>query len=717
MAKVRDKNTDSIFWEWELNERQREAVEHMGSPLLILAGAGSGKTRVLTYRIANLIKSHGIKPWEILAITFTNKAALEMRDRVISLVGPTAKEMIIATFHSACARILRKEIEKLGYSSRFVIYDEADSIRLITSCLSELGYDMRQYHPRGLRAHISSLKNEMIDPDVAGINSSNPFEKVAAEIYSLYQQKLKDNDALDFDDLLLLVINLFEIYPDVLKKYQERFRHILVDEYQDTNMPQYMFIKMLAGEHRNLCVVGDDDQGIYSWRGADIRNILEFEKDYPDARVIKLEQNYRSTQTILDAAGAVVSYNRSRKPKVLWTKNPPGDRVKVCVVPDERAEASFIVSEIKRLAENHKARYSDIAVFYRVHAQSRSLEEAMVREGIPYRIFAGVKFYERAEIKDIIAYLRVIHNPRDSISLKRIINVPSRGIGLKTLSVVEEYAGRTGLYLLDALKDADEIQALGRMAKNKIKSFVELLEDLITFSREHGVDELIEEIWTRTGYMAELEAEKTVEAESRILNLKELLNVVVDFRDQYGAVTLEDFLERVALVNEIDDYDEKAGYVSLMTLHNAKGLEFPYVFITGMEEGLFPHSRSMEDSKDIEEERRLCYVGMTRAKKGLYLLRALSRSYRGISFSAMPSRFLLEIPDAFVEELSWSDERGIEQHPLEVEIGDTVIHEMWGEGVVLEVRGDGDDGEVSVDFETVGVKNLMLKYAPLKKLT
>ncbi len=717
MAKVLGENIESVFRDWQLNEKQREAVEHMGSPLLILAGAGSGKTRVLTYRIANLIRFHGVKPSEILAITFTNKAALEMRERVISLVGIAARDMTISTFHSACSRILRSEIERLGYSSRFLIYDEADSIRLITSCLSELGYDKRQFHPRGLRSYISFFKNEMIDPDIASLNAANPFEQVAAETYSLYQQRLKENDALDFDDLLLLVINLFEIYPDVLKKYQRRFKHILVDEYQDTNMPQYLLVKLLAQGHRNLCVVGDDDQGIYSWRGADIRNILEFEKDYPDARVIKLEQNYRSTSTILEAAGAVVRCNRSRKPKTLWTENPPGEKVKVCVVPDEHTEAFFIAEKIKRLVGDSNARYSDIAVFYRIHAQSRVIEEIMVMEGIPYKIFAGIRFYERAEIKDIIAYLKVTHNPKDSLSLKRIIYVPSRGIGRKTVSIVEEYSKRTGLSFFDALKDVDNIPALGQAAKNRIKDFVKLIEHFVDFSRENGVDELIEEIWDKTGYMAELEAEKTIEAESRILNLKELLNVVVDFRNQYGAATLEDFLERVALVNETDDYDEKGGYVSLMTLHNAKGLEFPHVFITGMEEGLFPHSRSMEDSSDIEEERRLCYVGMTRAKKGLYLIRSLTRSYRGVPFSSMPSRFLLEIPDNFIEEISWSSAEEKAFPLLDLREGDVVLHEMWGKGVVLEVKGEGDDGEVRVDFETVGVKELMLKYAPLRKLT
>jgi|BarGraNGADG00312_2_1021985.scaffolds.fasta_scaffold00390_6 DNA helicase II / ATP-dependent DNA helicase PcrA len=700
----------------DLNPPQREAVEYMGGPLLIIAGAGSGKTRVLTYRIAHLVHDCSVSPWDILALTFTNKAAGEMKERVGRLVGIPARDMMVGTFHSSCARILRREIAPLGYTSNFSIYDEIDSVRLITQCVQDLGLDKKSYHPRALKAVISQAKNEMIDEECFGDRVEGDFfMEVAWQVYKRYQERLRQNDALDFDDLLLVMVNLLELYPAVLARYRERYRHVLVDEYQDTNVVQYYLVKMLAEEHRNLCVVGDDDQGIYSWRGADIRNILEFEKDYPDARVVKLEQNYRSTSQILDAAGGVVRNNTGRKPKTLWTSNPPGEKVRYHMAPDEHGEAMFAAAEVERLHSEGRS-YSDAAVFYRTHAQSRVLEEQLIRLGMPYKVFGGTRFYDRAEIKDIIAYLRVLVNPRDEVSLRRIINVPARGIGKTTIASLDEYAIRNGVSLMDALRDAEHAPGLSQRAVKCLDSFLQIIDRLAAYAADHDIDEVLEEVWGATGYMADLAAQHTLEAESRVENLKELHGVVADFRSEYGAASLEEFLERVALVSDTDDLDTSAGYVSLMTLHNAKGLEYPVVMMVGMEEGVFPHIRSMEDLDDLEEERRLCYVGMTRARELLYLTHAGTRSLWG-GLNANPvSRFLREIPDELIEEAEVAFEAGDFERggpAISVAPGDTVVHAKWGRGVVASLKDLENDVEVTVDFPSVGQKRLLLSFAPL----
>ena len=700
----------------DLNPAQREAVVYNDGPLLVIAGAGSGKTRVLTYRVAHLVHEYRASPSNIIAITFTNKAANEMKERIHRLVGVSSRDMMVGTFHSACARILRREITPLGYSSSFSIFDEMDSLRLIIQSLEELGLDRRMYHPRALKAVISGAKNEMVDEESFYQGVDSLFEEVAAQVYKRYEEKLRENDALDFDGLLLVTVNLFELYPKVLENYRERFRYVLVDEYQDTNIVQYKLVRMLAEEHRNLCVVGDDDQGIYSWRGADIRNILEFEKDYPDARVVKLEQNYRSTDNILSAAGAVVKNNRGRKDKALWTQNPPGGKVLYHIASDEHGESALVCREIGAMANSEGKRFDEAAVFYRTHAQSRVIEEMMIRRGIPYRIFGGTRFYERAEVKDIVAYLRLIANPRDEVSLRRIINVPPRGIGKTTVKAVEEYARANGVSFLEALKGVEEIPGLTSRAGKKIGEFIELVYGFAQFAGEHEVHELLEEVWDRTGYMADLEAQRTIESEGRIENLKELLSVVADFRDEYGAVTLTDFLERVSLVDDTEDLDTSGGYVSLMTLHNAKGLEFPVVFIVGMEEGIFPHIRSMEDEQDLEEERRLCYVGMTRAREKLYLLHAATRRLWG-GLSANPiSRFLVEIPGGYLEAIEFEEEGKEEERELiEVNVGEKVVHDKWGPGTVIEILELEGDCEVTVDFQGTGEKRLLLRYAPLSK--
>ncbi|MDD5748050.1 MAG: UvrD-helicase domain-containing protein [Actinomycetota bacterium] len=698
-----------------LNSSQKEAVLHESGPLLIIAGAGSGKTRALTHRIAHLVVGLGVKPSEILAVTFTNKAAREMKERLDNL-GVRSSQMMIGTFHSCCARILRREITKLGYTTNFNIYDEADSKRLIARCIDELELSRKQFPPGALRASISRAKSEMIDTDTYAKSDLDFFREVVLKVYRMYQEKLRSNDALDFDDLLYVTVNLFELYPDVLESYQMRFRHVFVDEYQDTNLVQYRLTKLLAEKHRNICVVGDDDQGIYSWRGADIRNILEFEKDYPNARIVKLEQNYRSTPEILSAAGAVIEHNASRKEKTLWTKNSPGDKVRHILVDDEHGEASFLSDFVRGYVEEKRGNYGDIAVFYRVHAQSRIIEEEFIRNGIPYRIFGGTRFYERQEIRDILSYLRVIANPRDELSLRRILNVPPRGIGKTTLHRLERYSMENGLSLYDSLGMADDISALSPRAKANIKGLHELMENLREYSEEREAANLIEEVLERTGYMELLRNGGTIEAESCIENLNELLNVARDFAVNFGAVSLGDFLERVSLIDDTQDLDEKAGYVSLLTLHNAKGLEFPAVAIIGVEEGLIPHARSMDYSEEIEEERRLLYVGMTRAKELLLLLSAAFRSVRGRLEANQNSRFLEEIPEGFVE-IEDKAEIPFDLGTIELEEGDKIIHKKWGEGTVVSLENLPDDIEITAQFQTVGLKRLLLSYAPITKVT
>ncbi len=698
----------------DLNPQQREAVEYMDGPLLVVAGAGSGKTRVLTYRIAHLVHARGVSPREILALTFTNKAAGEMKERVERLLRIPARDMMVGTFHSSCARILRREIAPLGYSSGFSIYDEVDSVRLIGQCLDDLNLDKKSYHPRALKNVISRAKNEMVDEESFEVDSEGGFfMEVARRVYARYQERLRENDALDFDDLLGLMVNLFELYPDVLARYRRRYRHILVDEYQDTNMVQYRLVKMLADEHRNLCVVGDDDQGIYSWRGADIRNILEFERDYPDARVIKLEQNYRSTCQILTAAGQVVENNTERQAKTLWTANPPGEKLRYFMAPDEHGEAAFVCSQIELLAGEGRG-HDQVAVFYRTHAQSRVIEEQLIGKGLPYRIFGGTRFYDRQEIKDTVAYLRLLANERDEVSLRRVLNVPPRGIGKTSVAALDEYTRRNGVCLMAALRDAGDVPGLSRRALNSISSFIEMMDALAAYASTHDVDSLLEEVWAATGYMEDLRGQKSMEAESRIENLEELHGVVAEFKSEYGAAGLQDFLERVSLVSDTDDIDSKAGYVSLMTLHNAKGLEFPVVFIVGMEEGVFPHVRSLESLDELEEERRLCYVGMTRARELLYVTHAGTRSLWGGAAANPVSRFLREVPGELVEALECEPEAGPAQRDrLALEPGDTVVHSKWGQGEVVSLEDLDGDCEITVDFPSVGTKRMLMSFAPL----
>lgn len=745
-----------------LNPPQRRAVLYSGGPLLIIAGAGSGKTRVLTHRIAHLVEGLGVSPRNIIAITFTNRAAGEMKERVRVLVGPQVEGMMVGTFHSSCARILRSEISALGYSRQFTIYDEIDSLRLVESCMEQLEIDRREWNPRSIRYAISAAKNDMVDYvsfEEDARHRGDPFSMVVAMTYQRYQENIQLNNACDFDDLLLLPVNLFEMYPEVLEKYQDRFRHVLVDEYQDTNMVQYRLVKMLAGKHRNLTVVGDDDQGIYSWRGATIRNILEFEQDFPDCSVIKLEQNYRCSSNILSAAGEVIKRNDSRKPKGLWTGNPTGEPVHCVTAASEHQEAVYVSDESARAVREEGLNYSDIAVFYRTHAQSRVIEERLIRDAIPYRIFGGTRFYERREIKDTLAYLKVMCNPGDSVSLLRIINVPARKIGATTVSRLNRHSRDHGIPLFDVLGDPAQVNDLSAAACARVSAFSKMMESLRQL-KEQGeqLPVLLKEVWGRTGYLSLLEAEGTAEAESRIENLEELLNVAEDFRSQYGAVTVEEFLERASLVNDTDELSRSGGYLSLMTLHNAKGLEFPVVFMVGMEEGLFPHIRSMESASEMEEERRLCYVGMTRAMKKLCLLRAEKRHFRGAPISNRPSTFLEDLPPGQIRKarIGRQEEAGVEYagilpgtgrpaaarvHPArpvgapeqeaapapgngapagagappEVRAGESLVHRKWGEGRVLKTWEGNDGMEAEMEFDSVGKKQLILKYAPLSR--
>ena len=627
-----------------LNPTQRDAVEHTEGPLLILAGAGSGKTRVLTHRIAHLIDQGLASPDEVLAITFTNKAAREMKDRVALLVGPDSRRMWVSTFHAFCARILRVHAEKLGYKREFTIYDGADQVRLVKRCIVELGKDPKRFNPRSFQSQISSAKNVLMSPDDFLRRSEGYIAENVAEVYDLYQRRLYENNAMDFDDLIMQTVALLELFPEVRDRYQTRFKFIHVDEYQDTNHGQYRLVNVLAAAHRNLCVVGDDDQSVYSWRGADIRNILDFERDYPEAKVVKLEQNYRSTQTILDAANAVVANNASRKAKELWTAGGEGERIRVFAASDEYAEARFVVSEVEKLTgRGEPAR--EIAAFYRTNAQSRALEDVLVREGVPYQIVGGVRFYERAEIKDAMAYLAVVSNPADSVGLERIINVPKRGLGNTSVAKLQDHARRSGITLYEALAEASEAGLAGKAAK-ACASLRELFEGWRVAAREVPPAELIGAVLDESGYRGELRNENTIESESRLENLEELINAAREYERVEPEPTLDGFLQEQALYSEQDSVTSEGGSVTLMTLHNAKGLEFDHVFVVGMEEGTFPHARSL-DEQNLEEERRLAYVGITRARKTLTLTHAKLRSNWGEREYRMPSRFLSEIPDEY----------------------------------------------------------------------
>ncbi|REJ36795.1 MAG: DNA helicase PcrA, partial [Bacillota bacterium] len=638
-------------WLKDLNETQLAAVQHTEGPLLIIAGAGSGKTRVLTYRIAYLLEVKGVPPWAILAVTFTNKAAREMRERVTRLIGPAGEQVWVGTFHATCVQILRRHADRLGFPRHFLIFDTADQLAAVKETLKELNLDPKRYEPRGILAAISAAKNELLDPAGYAAQATDFWERTVARVYEGYQAKLKQNGAFDFDDLILATVRLFREDPAVLEHYQERFRYLMIDEYQDTNRAQYVLVNMLASRHRNLCVVGDADQSIYRFRGADIRNILDFERDYPDATVIKLEQNYRSTKRILEAANNVIANNLDRPEKKLWTHNPEGDPIIFYQAGDEREEAAFVGDEIRHGVLEEGRSYRDFAILYRTHAQSRTFEEEFIRRGIPYRIVSGVRFYERKEIKDLLAYLRLIFNPYDSLSLRRIINVPKRGIGDTTLSRLDDYAAAMGMPLYETLNDEAALAELSPAAAGKVRAFYELVEGWRRLVGAVSLTALAERVLEESGYLAELHAERSVEAEARIENLKEFLSVTRQFELEQGQ-DLGAFLEHVALVSDVDVYDPQADSVVMMTLHAAKGLEFPVVFLVGMEEGVFPHSRAVMEPGELEEERRLCYVGMTRAKERLYLTCAQQRMLYGEPVASAVSRFVGEIPEHLVENRS-----------------------------------------------------------------
>jgi len=689
-----------------LNGPQREAVTHGDGPLLILAGAGSGKTRVLTHRIAYLVATGAAKPNEILAITFTNKAAGEMRDRAGLLVERRVRAMWVMTFHAACARMLRAHADRLGYTRQFTIYDQADSRRLIKRCLDELGIDPKRFTPAAVQAHISDAKNKLRDADAYGRLVGSYFEQTVADVFRSYERELHRMNAMDFDDLLVRAVNLLELFPEVQERYADGFRHVLVDEYQDTNRAQYRWLQLLAEEHRNLMVVGDDAQSIYSFRGAEIRNILEFEDAFPDARVIRLEQNYRSTQTILDAANAVIRNNRAQKPKSLWTDLGQGDPIKIRELGDEHEEARFVTGEIERLIDEGVSR-SEIAVFYRTNAQSRVLQDTLVRTEIAYQVVGGTKFYERAEIKDAIAYLTVFVNPQDVGAFTRIVNSPKRGIGSTSVSRVLAFANTIGIPIWDAASEPEQVPSLGAAAVKSLRRFMGTMHVLRERARSGApVSALLTETLQETGYLEALRAERTIEAQGRIENLGELLNVAAEYDAgaPEGEATLADFLQQIALISDADERDDDEGLVTLMTLHNAKGLEYPIVIMIGLEEGVFPHSRALDEGT-LEEERRLCYVGITRAERDLYLTYARTRNVFGARAWGAPSRFLGEIPPHLTDReeqvsrglgavraraTSWSSPAAAPQPtPIAFRLGDDVAHPTFGEGVVTGVEPGG----------------------------
>jgi DNA helicase II / ATP-dependent DNA helicase PcrA len=716
-----------------LNPVQREAVLHTEGPVLIVAGAGSGKTRALTHRIAYLIRELGLSPYAILAITFTNKAAREMAERVEGLLGERiARGMWILTFHSACARILRREHNHLGLPSSFTIYDEADTERLISGVLRDLNVDAKRFPPRAMATAIGKAKDVVVGADEYANAAANFYEQIIAKVYVEYERRKRAAGALDFDDLISETVRLFRDHPEILEHYQERFRYILIDEYQDTNRAQYQLVNLLADKYGNVCVVGDADQGVYSWRGATIQNLLDFERDWPNAQVFLMEQNYRSTQNILAIANALIEHNVQRKPKSLWTETSGGELAVRFRADNEHEEALFVAEEVHRLVDEETYRYSDVAIFYRTNAQSRVLEEVFMRAGIPYKVVGGVRFYQRKEIKDVLAYLRVLLNPQDLISARRVINTPKRGIGEATVGALESFALSEEMPFLKAARRVDEIPTLGTRARGAVAGFVQVMNRLQqAFDSGASPSRMVEAASTESGYMLELETERTVEAEGRIENLRELAGVAAEFEARNPDGGLDGFLEQVALVSEQDEYDEEASSVTLMTLHNAKGLEFPVVFMIGMEDGVFPHYRSMGDGAQLEEERRLAYVGITRARERLYLTHAWSRSLFGTTSYNPPSRFFAEIPNDLLrsieeDELAGAgpaDPSAIRQAVstgmranVDVSAGDTVVHDKWGEGVVLTVSGRGTDAEATVIFEDAGQKRLLLAYAPLRKI-
>ncbi|MCK7622929.1 DNA helicase PcrA [Streptomyces sp. RS10V-4] len=756
-----------------LNDQQKAAVVHSGGPLLIVAGAGSGKTRVLTHRIAHLLAERHVHPGQILAITFTNKAAGEMKERVEELVGPRANAMWVSTFHSACVRILRRESKKLGFTSSFSIYDAADSKRLMALVCRDLDLDPKRFPPKSFSAKISNLKNELIDEETFAGTAADGFEKTLAEAYAMYQARLREANALDFDDIIMTTVHLLQAFPDVAEHYRRRFRHVLVDEYQDTNHAQYTLVRELVGPGTpdtpaaELCVVGDADQSIYAFRGATIRNILQFEEDYPDATTILLEQNYRSSQTILSAANAVIERNENRRPKNLWTDAGAGPRITGYVADTEHDEAQFVADEIDRLTDAGDAKAGDVAVFYRTNAQSRVFEEIFIRVGLPYKVVGGVRFYERKEVRDILAYLRVLANPEDAVPLRRILNVPKRGIGDRAEAMIEALALREKITFPQALRRVDEAYGMAARSANAVKRFNALMEELRTIVESGaGPATVLEAVMERTGYLAELQSSTDPQDETRIENLQELASVALEFeqeRDEENPGTLAEFLEQVALVADSDQIpdadDEGTGVITLMTLHTAKGLEFPVVFLTGMEDGVFPHMRALGQTKELEEERRLAYVGITRARERLYVTRSTMRSAWGQPSYNPASRFLEEIPDEYVEwkrtgpatpsatmgglssggsggsgggfgggigaSLSsarakgpsgFATRRAKDRPVVSLAIGDRVTHDSFGLGTVVAVKGSGDNAEATIDFGGEKPKRLLLRYAPVEKL-
>ncbi|MFD1953996.1 DNA helicase PcrA [Paenibacillus thailandensis] len=762
----------------KLNPPQREAVRTTEGPLLIMAGAGSGKTRVLTHRIAYLIENKRVAPWSILAITFTNKAAREMQDRVSALIGPGGQDIWVSTFHSMCVRILRKDIGRIGYSSSFSILDSSDQLSVIRNVMKDLNIDVKKFEPKAVQAAISSAKNELISPERYEQKAGDYFEGIVAQVYSAYQKRLRGNNSLDFDDLIMKTIELFKDVPEVLDFYQSKFRYLHVDEYQDTNRAQYMLCRMLADKHHNICVVGDSDQSIYRWRGADITNILNFEEDYPEARTIMLEQNYRSTSNILDAANAVIQRNTGRKPKKLWTDRGAGDPITVYQADSEHDEAYFVTGEIRRNVDTKGKRYDDHAILYRTNAQSRVIEEVLIKSEIPYQIVGGVKFYDRKEIKDLLAYLRLVSNPDDDISLERIINVPKRGIGDTTVGKLAAEAARRGTSIYEVIGDLEGVDVSGRI-RSQLIEFRDMIGNLSRMVEYLSVTELTEKVLELTQYRLELQRENTLESKARLENIDEFLSVTMDFEKRNEDRTLVAFLTDLALIADIDsmnDSDEDGeNAVVLMTMHSAKGLEFPVVFIIGCEESVFPHSRALADNEELEEERRLAYVGITRAEERLYMTCARMRTLFGRTGANMPSRFLEEVPDHVKENVSpggigrgrfggggsWSGGSGLSaggrpaggfgygsaasarpagasgggvrvSTPMDAAraaggsaaggdrnfaAGDKVKHGKFGEGTVVSVKGTGNDMEIQVAFPApVGIKRLLAAFAPITKV-
>jgi DNA helicase-2/ATP-dependent DNA helicase PcrA len=719
----------------DLNPAQKEAVEAIEGPVLILAGPGSGKTRVITHRVAYLVRVVGVNPRRIMAVTFTNKAAREMEARLNQLVSSSVRDLTLGTFHAICARILRIEGKAIDVSPRFVIYDDDDQISLLKRSLQELDLDHNQYAPRSVQSAITAAKSRMLTPTDYLQRSRSYFEEVVQRVYERYEKLLTDSSALDFDDLLLKTVQLFRQNPDILERYQSRYLHIQVDEFQDTNLVQYEMMKQLAGKHRNICVVGDPDQSIYSWRSADLRNILNFEKDYPDAKVVLLEQNYRSTQKILEAASHVISTNRQRKQKELWTENEPGVAPAVIETYTEMEEAQFVVSEIDKLISRDEVQAGGCAVMYRTNAQSRALEEAFIRYGMPYKLVAGTRFYERREVKDIIAYLRLVQNPYDSVSLLRIINVPARGIGQRSLDELIQWSRSQdvpeyrGLQLLASSQKGDPDLPFSPRTVKTLSGFAVMIEELIAGSREMNILGLFDTVVKSSGYRHYLAG--LVDGDDRWENILELRGVAQEYRDLPPGEGLTAFLEGVALVSDVDDLQEQADTVTLITLHQAKGLEFPVVFIVGMEDGILPHFRSIDDPEQLEEERRLCYVGITRARKRVYLVRAFRRRFMGSSTVNQPSRFLKDIPSELLSEggawkgedrqmeapaTTWSHDNEPSYDAPELKPGDHVTHAQFGEGVVVSCQPVKNDAEVVVAFDGAGVKRLLLSFARLEKM-